>query len=277
VLSDPAAAKSMTSRELADACRVAESTVTRFAKEIGLDGYRELKIGIAEALSSGGAAAPGAPASLMEDIDPRDGAEALTDKMAERSARTLVETRKRLDPEQMRRAVDAIAGADTVLFAGAGYSGVACAAGVQRFTRMGKRCIAYADQSAILMGAAIVGARDVVIGVSNSGRTKFVLQALEAGKRSGAQTMLITSYEDAPALRYADIVLFTFVKPTNEGSALFWESTASKTAQLLVLDALYACYAAKHYRRAMDSMEQTYHVVRTTRSRGMGDDSLAIE
>ena len=52
VIEHPEQCKSMTIKQLATACGVAESTVTRFVKEIDLASYQELKIAIAETLSS---------------------------------------------------------------------------------------------------------------------------------------------------------------------------------------------------------------------------------
>ncbi len=52
ILEHPNQAKSIPIHELAQECRVAESSVTRFVKVIGLKSYQELKIAIAETLSA---------------------------------------------------------------------------------------------------------------------------------------------------------------------------------------------------------------------------------
>lgn len=269
ILENPIQCKIITTKELAAACNVAESTITRFVKEIGLDSYQELKIGIAEALTMNDASgnSPAEDTYVYEDITNHDTHEVILDKVLYRNVQTLTETKQRLNLEQLDKAVEAIDQANVILFSGMGSSSVAALSGVLRFTRAGKKCIHLEDQSSQLMYAAIAGPGDVMVGISNSGRTKNVVESMKLAQSKGARTIGITSFEDSPIIKFSDIVLFTTSKSSNEGSALYWEASASKAAQILVLDMIYACYAAKNFNQTLNYMEETFKVLRSSREK----------
>lgn len=269
ILGNPSQCKSITTKELAAASNVAESTITRFVKEIGLDSYQELKIGIAEALTM-----KVAPSSISveenyvyEDISRNDTQEMILDKVLYRNVQTMTETKQRLNTEELSKAVEAIDQANVILFSSMGSSSVAALSGVMRFTRAGKKCMMLNDQSSQLMTAAIAGPDDVMIGISNSGRSKDVIDSMRLAQSKGARTIGITSFEDSPLTKYSDITLFTSAKSSNEGSALYWEAAASKTAQVLVLDLIYASYAAKNFTQTLNYMEETFKVLRNSREK----------
>lgn len=269
ILENPAECRNITTKELAAACQVAESSITRFVKEIGLDSYRELKLGIAESLTLSDAkgAATTEDKYVYEDISRHDDTEIILDKILHRNVMSLTETRRRLNVEQLGRAVEAIERANTILFSSMGSSSAAAMSGVIRFTRAGKKCLFFNDQSSLLMTASITGPDDLMIGISNSGRSKSVVESLKIAKSKGAVTIGITSYEDSPLVKYSDIPLFTSTKSTGDESALYWEASTSKSAQILVLDALYACYAAKHFDKTIEYLGETFNVLKSSREK----------
>jgi len=268
ILANPAECKNITTKELAAACQVAESSITRFVREIGLGSYQELKLGIAESLTLSDAKGAAAEDKYVyEDISRYDDTDIILDKILHRNVTSLIETRRLLNVEQLERAAQAIERADTIVFSSMGSSNAAAMSGVIRFTRAGKKCLFFHDQSSQLMTAAIIGQRDLMIGISNSGRSKTVVESLRIAKAKGAVTIGITSYEDSPLVKYSDIPLFTSTKSTGKESALYWESSTSKTAQILVLDALYACYAAKHFDETIEYLGETFNVLKNSREK----------
>lgn len=268
ILENPSQCKSITTKELAAACNVAESTVTRFVKEIGLDSYQELKIGIAEALTMNDTTSLSSEEKYVyEDISRNDTQEMILEKVLYRNVQTMTETKQRLNIEELSKAVEAIDQAKVILFSSMGSSRAAAVSGVMRFTRAGKKSMLLGEQSSLLMSAAIAGPGDVMIGISNSGRSKDVIDSMKLAQSKGARTIGITSFEDSPLVKYSDIALFTSAKSSNEGSALYWEAAASKTAQILVLDLIYASYAAKNFTQTLNYMEETYKVLRSSREK----------
>jgi RpiR family transcriptional regulator, carbohydrate utilization regulator len=269
ILEHPNRAKSIPIHELAEECGVAESSVTRFVKVIGLKSYQELKIAIAETLS-----ARNVPETeeLMEEkfvfegITRSDSEPTIVDKVMSRNIQTLLDTKQRLNFSQVSRAVDAIDHAQVLIFCCMGSSSLAAEEAVMRFTRAGKKCLLFRDQSIQLMTAAIVNKDDLVFGLSNSGRSAQVVECLNLAQSRGARTIAVTSYEDSPLVTFADIALFTATKSASKEYGLYRESMTSKMAQILVIDILYAIFASRYYDQTLQHLEETYlAAIRDTR------------
>lgn len=254
-------AKTSTIKSLAEACGVAESSVTRFVRTIGLRSYQELKIAIAEALTANEALEKGEiPGEnfVYEGITREDSEMAIIEKVTHRSVQTLLDTKMRLSVTELLKGVALIEAASTLMFCCMGSSAIAAEEGVMRFTRAGKKCLLFRDQSIQLMMASILNPQDVVIGISNSGRSAAVVEGLRLARASGAGTIGITSFEDAPVVDHAQVALFTTIKSSPMGPGLYRESMTAKTAQILVVDILYALYAARHFEQSLTYLEQTY-------------------
>ena len=77
---------------------------------------------------------------------------------------------------------------------------------------------------------------DVVIGISQSGSSKDIVDGLRAARMHGAETICITSKERSPITRQSDVVLLTDTAE-NRHSTLGLNSHISR---LIVIDSL--CY-----------------------------------
>ncbi len=269
VVEHPDQCKTLTIQQLATACGVAESTVTRFVKEIEFRSYQDLKIALAEALSSSDGGETGVQERYVyEGILGTDTTQTIIDKVVQRNVQTLTDARQRLNIAELEKAVAALQQANLVVFSCMGSSGVAGEEGVMRFTRAGKKCLLFRDQSIQAMTTAILGAGDLVIGISNSGRSTPVIECLKLAQSRGAKTIAITSFEDAPLVKYADIALFTPTKSPPPGLDLYGEATTSVSAQILVLDVIYAGYAVRNIDETLAFLESTYAAgIRDSRKR----------
>jgi DNA-binding MurR/RpiR family transcriptional regulator len=261
ILEHPHQSKTLTIKQLANACSVAESSVSRFVNSIGLKSYQDLKIAIAEALTVNDISEAEFPAPerfVYEDITRTDSDQTIIEKVVHRNIQTLIDTKQRLNLTEINKAINAIENASILIYCCMGSSGIPAEEAVMRFTRAGKKCLLFRDQSIQLMTAAIVNRDDVVIGISNSGRSTPVVECLSLAQSRGAKTIGITSFEDSPLVKYSDISLFTSIKSSPMGPGLYRESMTAKIAQILVIDILYAGYAARHFDQTLRFLEETY-------------------
>ena len=266
VLKNPELVKTQSINELAQACKVSESTITRFVRAIEVPSFQQLKIGIAEALSSRerAAAAPHDP-SVYEDIGPSDSTEQIIKKIVYRNAGTIEDTAERLDRALIERAAAAIDRSDLLALFAMGSSALAAESAVMRFMRVGKRCVFFKDQGVQQISASTLGRQCVALAISNSGRTVAIVDSLRTARAAGATTIAITSFADSPLAQAADIVLLT---TTNEvGAAAYQESMLAKIAQLMVIDVLYSRYAVKHIGQSLKMLKDTNVVIEATRHR----------
>lgn len=258
VLEHPVETKTSTIKTLANACGVAESSVTRFVKKIGMRNYQDLKIAIAEALSVSEQHELPRERFVYEGITRDDTAQAIVEKVTRRSIQTLVDTRLRLNIAKLIKGVEIIDHASVLIFCCMGSSGIAAEEGVMRFTRAGKKCLLFRDQSIQLMTASIVSEQDAVIGISNSGRSAPVVECLKLARSRGSGTICITSFDDAPLVQHADVALYTSIRSSPVGPGLYREAMTAKSAQILVMDILYSIYAARNFDRSLDHLERTH-------------------
>jgi DNA-binding MurR/RpiR family transcriptional regulator len=266
ILAQPGTAKGMTITELAAACGVAESTVTRFVKEVGLDRYASLRLAIAE---SRFASVEGAVESenVYGGILRGDSSQTIVAKIVQESASTLRATGARLDPLALERATDLLEGTGVIAFCAMGGSSIAAEDGVMRFTRAGRKCLLYRDQSQQLMSATVLGKGDVLIAISASGDSTPIIDAAARARASGAAAIAITSTEGSRLSESVDVTLFASAED-GSSAGLFGEGVTAKWGQLLVVDALYASYAVRHFDDTLRYLQETYTAaIRETRSR----------
>ena len=110
--------------------------------------------------------------------------------------------------------------------------------------------------------AAGFGGKDVVVGVSASGTTPYVMGALEEAKRAGALTVAVVCRLHAPLEKLADIPIVL-----DTGEEILAESSRLKagTAQKIVLGMLSTAVMAKRglvYRDEMVAMKPTNEKLR---------------
>ncbi|MEC3851867.1 MurR/RpiR family transcriptional regulator [Paenarthrobacter ureafaciens] len=259
VLKSPERAQSMTITELALAAGVGESTVSRFVRELGVDGYKSLLLGLAEATFISKAATQeqsSAADVVYEGVNRGDSPEDIVGKVERSSIQSLRRTGQRQDIDAIQRAVDMIDAANTLVFCCMGSSSIAAEEAVMRFTRAGKKCMLYRDTTIQVMLATILAPGDLLIGISDSGQSTPIIEALHLAQQRGAATLAITGSEGSPLLEHADTALFTATVPS--GGELYGESVTSKWGQLLVIDILYAAYATRHYDATVKNLKETY-------------------
>jgi DNA-binding MurR/RpiR family transcriptional regulator len=249
ILGDPSIIKHQRIKDLAKECGVAEATVTRFVKTIGLGTFQELKIRIAEITTDK------SPIEefVYDDVSRNDSLQSIVDKIVYTNIEAMKNTKKVIDLGEMKKAVDAIDGADKVDIYGAGGSYITAENASMRFYRIGKRCNIFNDPNQQAVSASLLTSVDVAIGISNSGKTVSTVQALQKASANGATTICITNFNRTPITEYADIVLFT----STQDSAFFQESMVSRVAQIIIIDILYAGLAIKNFASAVKMIEKS--------------------
>lgn len=260
IIEHPEESKNITTKELAEQCQVAESTVTRFVKEIGFSSFRELKIRLAETLITSSVQESSEDEVIFDHISKEDDTETLIKKIIFHNTQRMKETEYLMNIDDINTAVAAIQAADTLHFASTGSSSVATIEAVVRFTRAGKKCVFWNDYSMQIMDAASASKNDLFIGISDTGRTSSVVDNLKLAKQNGAKTLALTSDPKSPLAVAADIMLLTPQRGDNN-----WESMTSKISQLLLIDILYVSYATSTYDESIQALNRTKESLSHTR------------
>jgi DNA-binding MurR/RpiR family transcriptional regulator len=254
VLDNPSTVARRSITEVADAAGTSETTVTRFCKAIGVGGYPELRIALAADTARTEARAE---RDLGGEISPEDDLATVVGKVTFADARAVEETADQLDTDALRRVVDAIAGAGRVDVYGVGASAFVAADLQQKLHRIGRVSFAWSDTHIMLTSAAVLGRGDVAVGISHTGATTDTVEALRKAREHGAVTVALTNYPTSPITDVADLVLTTAARETTFRSG----ATASRIAQLTVVDCLFIGVAQQHMDQTMKALDDTREAV----------------
>jgi RpiR family carbohydrate utilization transcriptional regulator len=254
ILSNPQKVKLLRIKDLASNCGVAEATVTRFVKTIGLGSFQELKISIAEITKEMKVEKD----LVYDDVTRTDSIQSIVDKVVAINIKALNDTKKLINIKEIERAIAAIQRARQIDIYGAGGSYITSENVRMRFYRIGKRCIIYNDPNQQAVSASLLTSEDLAIGICNSGRTISTVNALKRAKESGATTICITNFDQTPITTYADIRLFT----STQDSAFFQESMVSRIAQIIIVDILYAGLAIRTFDTSIKKIEKSSESLR---------------
>ncbi len=249
ILNNPQKVKLLRIKDLASSCGVAEATITRFVKTIGLGSFQELKINIAELTKESNVEKE----LVYDDVTIGDSIKSIVDKIVAINIKALNDTKKLINIKETERAIAAIHKAKQIDIYGAGGSYITSENVRMRFYRIGKRCIIYNDPNQQAVSASLLTSKDLAIGICNSGRTISTVNALKRAKESGAVTICITNFDQTPITKYADIKLFT----STQDSAFFQESMVSRVAQIIIVDILYAGLAIRTFDTSIKKIEKS--------------------
>lgn len=262
IADSPARIAGMTIGELAQEAGCSEATVVRFARELGFRGYRDLRFRLhEEAVAAETAAARTDGAEEEGDIDPADDLATMIAKIAAADARAVQDTVQGLDLAVLARAAEAIASARKIVLFGVGASGLAAMDEQQKLSRVGLHAIAFTDSHSALPAAALLGAGDAMLVFSHMGRTAEILEAARLAREGDARLIAVTGSVGSPLAQLADDVLATSAVE----SALRSGATASRIAQLTVVDCVFVAVAARLPDFGRDALARTRAAIGTRR------------
>lgn len=231
VLEHPRQAARATLAEVARQCGTSEPTVIRFCRHVGLDGFREFTIRMAEAISR--------PASNIHSaVSADDTASDAITKVMDTSIRSLVDMRATVSAMPVDAAVAAMSSARQLVFAGLGASGHVASDACHKFFRLGIPCTALTDNPTVLQFAAIAGQRDVLLIMSHTGHWPSLVQAARLAREQGATVIALT--DPTSALATAASILFPC--EAREDTSIYTPMN-SRLAHLALLDALQVALA----------------------------------
>jgi RpiR family carbohydrate utilization transcriptional regulator len=245
VLELPHEAVGFSITSLADASGVSNSTVSRFCRRVGLEGYRQFRIALAKEW--------GAPENLMYvKVCPGDTLASLAQKIFASNVQALRDTQKVLDLDVLEKVVEAILQARRVDIYATGGAGIAARELHFKTMQLGINANAFLDSQMQVMSASSLSPDDVGIGISHSGVQRHVVEALTLAGRGGATTIGLTSYPGSPVAEAADIVLYT----ASLNATTSFDAPSVRNAQLAVIDVIYEAMVMKGQEVAREKMAQ---------------------
>jgi RpiR family transcriptional regulator, carbohydrate utilization regulator len=190
VLADPRAFANLPVSELADRSHVSKPTVVRFCRSMGYDGLSDFKLKLAGSVSEG-------VPFIHRSVDMDDKVSDVMVKVIDNTVAAFLKYRNDASSFAIEKA--AIALTETynqrgrIEFFGVGNSGIVAQDAQHKFFRLGVTSIAYSDGHMQVMSASTLGSGDCVVVISNSGRTRDLMDACDIARKNGATTIVITA------------------------------------------------------------------------------------
>ncbi|BAS28273.1 MurR/RpiR family transcriptional regulator [Limnochorda pilosa] len=253
VLKQPERVTALSVTEMAARAQTSESTVVKLAQRLGYKGYQQLKMVLAGEVGS----ARTAEGRIYGEIRVGDSLADIKEKLIRSEMQGLQETLPLLDEESLARSQEAILGARRIHFYGVGASGMVALDAQHKFARIGLPAWAYVDPHQATAFASLLREGDVAIGISYSGNTLDVLEAIQTAGRAGATTVAITAQMGSPLARAAAITLVTGAveSPFRSGAMV------SRICQLAVVDILFIAVAVRRPDESFASLERSHRAV----------------
>lgn len=234
IVRNPKKVVDMTVGELANECGVSEASVSRFCKRIELKGFHHLKISLARELVD---AKDDGEISGHISVDDMEGSlrGILSNKMEE-----LRQTVAMIDREELKKILDVINNADTVLMAAVGNTIPVAMDGAYKLNQIGIRAMSTPIWETELGYSYNLTDKDVVVTISNSGESTGVIQILEAAKSRGAVAISITNNARSSV---AELSTYHITTATRE--KLFLDGYCfSRVSATMVIEIIYLLLAS---------------------------------
>ena len=235
--------------DLAYEAKVGETTVLRFCRKIGFNGYQSFKMTLAQSIQID----DGMSEQLSDEITKEDTLIEVSKKILNVNIGALNETFQLLDYRELKKAIDYLFYAKRIVFFGVGSSAVTACEAKNKFIRIRPNVEATFDAHIQSMIASLMDSEDIAVGFSYSGSTKDTVDVMKLAKNNGSKTICITRFAKSPITKYADVVLLVGAKegPFQGGSL------STKMAQLYMIDILYTEYFRKNSELAKENKERT--------------------
>lgn len=222
----------MSIHDIAARCSVSPSTLVRLAKDIGFNGFKEMKVQLAMEVGT-----LLTPRDVSGQQDDQGHAKALFDN----TVRGLEETLAGYDQAAVDAAVQALATASKIDVYGASTSFLVGLDLIEKLKRLGIYASGHANAYMQAISAMSLGKGDVALAVTYSGETADVIDALAVAREQGATTIALTNFSDSTVVQWSDIVVSTSVSR----NLLPDGSMSGRIAQLYIVDLIFTKLFAK--------------------------------
>ncbi len=212
---------------------ISPPAVVKFAKRIGLSGFKELKAVLSEYVKQ-------QPFGEMVNIRVNDDTAAIMQKIFNISKHSLDETYEILDFRALEDAAYYLLNAKSRYFFGLGASALIAGDAYHKFQRIGLKSEYTNDANVMIIQAALMDRNDIILVVSHSGSSSSLIQAVSVAKSRGAKIICVTGCCFSKLAKLSNI---TLCSTATSSSKFISDETASRIAKLNIIDGLFVVVA----------------------------------
>lgn len=240
--------------EISSELGLADSTFFQFSRKLGYNGFKDFKIALlTEEFDP--------EISIHEKISSSDSEVTIIEKVFDASVRAIEDTKKIIDFDTYKSAVNLMINSNRVTFFGLGGSNAVALDSYHKFLRS-PIPVNYASDSHIqIMNASLLTPKDCAFVISHTGTSIEALKIANLVKENKAKLIVLTSYPLSPLAKLADVVLISCSEETTYRS----ESLSSRLSQLSVIDALFVTIMFKNGKKSNESLKKIRKAISNTK------------
>ncbi|MCI6905795.1 MAG: MurR/RpiR family transcriptional regulator [Succinatimonas sp.] len=189
--------------EISRDCDISHATVTRFARKFGFETLKDFKISLAQDLG----AQDSDSHTKRTAINLKESCEATAQKLLQLNQTLLSQTAVEIGFESVTKMVKEMVSARHVFFFGIGSSGFLARDAARKIARIGIDARCYTDSHEIMTHSAMITSNDLVIYISNSGKTGELVRSAAICSKRGAMICAITAETTSPLYSFTDITV----------------------------------------------------------------------
>ena len=190
-----------TASEIAQSSKTSNATMSRFVRRLGYPSFAAMRLAMAR--------------EETKRVTPIDAARGITSTDIKGSARFILDKKVQeleatyagLDFDALRRALDLLRRADTVMVVGAGSSLSYAQVVAVKFSQIGLKAIALATTDASTMMAMRLSNQDCIVVVSSSGTSRRLSHLMDSAEEAAVPTISITAKAGSELAQRADASL----------------------------------------------------------------------
>lgn len=251
IIENPDEISQLSINQIAKKIHISPATITRFCQKISFSGFNEFKHELKRYIDLKN------KPTVSSDIKEID----YFSNLYQNHLEIIETTFRKMTYLDIQQAVSLLTDAKKVQVYGIGNSGIAAQEFKWKFFRIGIQVESITDPHQAVMDAALCSDSSLIIGISVSGNTKEVIDAIKMAKKQGASILAITSDKTSELSKLADLSLLVMGK-----SSMHMGQNISPTLPLFLLfDLLYTELVAKDYVNRVQIRDKTLRALKDIR------------
>ncbi|MHB1483685.1 MAG: MurR/RpiR family transcriptional regulator [Saccharofermentanales bacterium] len=214
--------------QIAALTEVSVPSVSRFVRKLGYGNFKDFKVELAKDDST-------SVLDIYSAINKEDSIDEIVRKVFFGNMKALEDTWKLLAASDLANCAKTISETKRIVFIGVGGSGAVATDAALRFSHLDIQAEGYIDPIQIMIQARRLKKNEILVAISHSGRTSFVIEALKAASANGVITLSISNYLNSVM---KEISRYFFCTAFEENSVKV-AALSSHISQICIIDALY--------------------------------------
>jgi DNA-binding MurR/RpiR family transcriptional regulator len=248
IIGNPDEISQLSINQIAKKIHISPATITRFCQKISFSGFNEFKHELKRYIDLRNKPAA---SSDIKEID-------YFSNLYQNHLEIIETTFRNMTYFDIQQAITLLTKAERVHVYGIGNSGIAAQEFKWKFFRIGIQVESITDPHQAVMDAALSSDRSLVIGISVSGKTKEIIDAVKISKKQGASVLAISSDKTSELSRLADLSLLV----TSKNSMHMGQNISPTLPLFLLFDLLYTELVAKDYINRVQIRDKTLRALK---------------